>query len=111
MSQVERSVRRPAPVAGRDHSVTACEWRVGPPPTPEHRDELRIVQRIGRDGEVRYAVTWLSYVANHDCQWEYEPIPSSRDDAFFERCRFDEWEDAYQVAIRMPFDSTGAYVP
>lgn len=101
-----RAAHRPA--IRRDRvEVTACEWRLGQPGL----EELRIVERVQRSGEILYAVKWLSYVANHDYVWEWEPIPSSRDDAFFARCRFADWEAAYQVAIRMELDSTGAVIP
>jgi hypothetical protein len=73
--------------------------------------ELRIVERVNPpEGQIRYAVTWLGRVANHDCEWEWEPQPSSREDAFYKRCRFDDWEEAYQVAIRMPLEVNGRTV-
>jgi hypothetical protein len=97
---------RPAPIAGRRQDVTACEWRIG----EVGLEELRIVERAHPSG-MRYAVKWLSYVANWDYEWEFEPQPSSRDAAFFARCRFIDWETAYQIAIRMPLDSTGAHIP
>lgn len=98
--------RRPTPIPGRRQDVTACEWRIG----AAGLEELRIVERA-HPGSVRYAVKWLSYTANKNFEWEWEPIPSSRDSAYLERCRFDDWEAAYQVAIRMPLDSTGALRP
>ena len=30
--------------------------------------------------------------------WEYEPLPSSRDDEFYKRCRFDSLESAVAAA-------------
>lgn len=39
------------------------------------------------EGE-RWAVRNGSYCLNADNEWEYEPTPSSRDDAFYDRCRF-----------------------
>lgn len=32
-----------------------------------------------------------------DGEWEYEPLPSSRDDAFYSRCRFESLEAAVAV--------------
>lgn len=77
--------------------MTACEWRVGPPGL----DELRIVERVQLDGTVLYAVVRSGWVANRDREWEYEPIPSSRDDDFLLRCRFADWETAAVVAQHM----------
>jgi hypothetical protein len=34
---------------------------------------------------------------NKEGEWEYEPMPSSRDDDFFARCRWDTREEAYQA--------------
>ena len=31
---------------------------------------------------------------NHDAEWEWEPMPSSRDDDFYARCRFDTLAEA-----------------
>jgi len=36
----------------------------------------------------KWAVRKLGACLNHDGEWEYEPMPSSRDDAFLHRCRF-----------------------
>lgn len=77
--------------------MTACEWRVG----PAGLDEVRIVERAQRDGTILYAVTWRCWVASRDREWEHEPIPSSRDDDFIARCRFDNWPDAAYVAQHM----------
>ena len=37
---------------------------------------------------VRYAVRRGRGVLNVNAEWEFEPMPSSRDDAFYRRCRF-----------------------
>jgi hypothetical protein len=76
--------------------MTACEWRVG----PAGLDELRIVERA-HPGGVRYAVTWRGRVANRDREWEFEPLPSSRDDDFIARTRFGDWEEAAVIAQHM----------
>lgn len=34
---------------------------------------------------------------NKKGEWEYEPMPSSRDDAFYARCRFPSFEAAIQA--------------
>lgn len=45
----------------------------------------------------RYAVRDAPFCLNKNGQWEYEPMPSSRDDAFYERCRFDSFVDAMDM--------------
>lgn len=42
----------------------------------------------------RWAVRRGGYVLNAQKDWEYEPLPSSRDDAFYARCRFESLEAA-----------------
>lgn len=39
-------------------------------------------------GNDRWAVMWRAWVLNRDGKWEYEPSPSSRDDAFIARTRW-----------------------
>lgn len=45
----------------------------------------------------RYVVRQLSYCLNRDGEWEYEPQPSSRDDAFIDRCRFRSLDEAAET--------------
>ena len=39
-----------------------------------------------------------NYVLNRDGEWEYEPMPSSRDDDFFTRCRWPTAREAVAFA-------------
>lgn len=48
------------------------------------------------DGE-RWAVRWYGHCLTKTAEWEYEPMPSSRDDAFYARCRFDTLEQAVET--------------
>lgn len=50
--------------------------------------------------EAAWAIVRLSMNFNHDGEWEYEPLPSSRDDAFFKRCRW-TLEEAVDQAMRL----------
>lgn len=58
--------------------------------------EIRIEERIQRNGEQRWAVVLaVSGASGHgmpvlakDGEWELEPIPSSRTDAFLHRTRY-----------------------
>ena len=45
------------------------------------------------DGE-RWSVRFGGNCLNTDSEWEYEPRPSIRDDAFYQRCRFGSIADA-----------------
>jgi hypothetical protein len=56
--------------------------------------EVEAKRRRQRDGSSLWAVTYGSEVLNRNGEWEYEPIPSSRDDDFLRRCRFASLSDA-----------------
>lgn len=51
-----------------------------------------------RDNSVLYAIRQRGFCLNKQGDWEYEPIPSSRDDAFIARCRWADLEDAISAA-------------
>jgi hypothetical protein len=53
-----------------------------------------------RDGTYKYAVRQSGAVMSNSGQWEHEPIPSSRDDDFLARCRFDYWDDAAKAIVK-----------
>lgn len=38
------------------------------------------------------------YVLAKDGEWEVEPLPSSRDEEFYARCRFDTFDEALAAA-------------
>ena len=42
----------------------------------------------------RWTVRRQGSVLNKSGRWEFEPLPSSRDDAFYKRCRFNTLEQA-----------------
>lgn len=77
----------------------------------QHRDDEGSIERIMRapfiqrcrgiryDG-VRYSVNRGGYCLNVDGEWEWEPQPSSRDDAFFARCWFTSFEAATATLLR-----------
>lgn len=80
----------------------AVEWRIGPPDDFHAGwSEIRVVTILDREGHARFAVKMRGWTANHDAEWEYEPIPSRRDDDYLERCRWDDWGDAVRVADKM----------
>jgi len=54
-------------------------------------------RRYGK-GPVLWAVTRLNSCLNKSGEWEYEPQPSSRDDAFIARCRWTSLDEALAAA-------------
>lgn len=69
--------------------LQACQWWLVPPQIENAGAEtvtLELVQQ--RDGKFLYAIRKRGWVLNRRGKWEYEPIPSSRTDAFLKRCRF-----------------------
>ena len=46
------------------------------------------------EGPDKWAIKMGSHVLNKYGQWEYEPMPSSRDDEYLERCRYLTPEEA-----------------
>lgn len=82
-------------------SFTEIQWRWDPsqdangslPPIT-----IDLVRSI--DGVDRYAVRQSGACLNNRGQWELEPLPSSRDDRFLKRCRYDSWHDAARAIVR-----------
>jgi len=52
-------------------------------------DKYHFVIKVEDRGK-GWAVVDGPFVLTKDGDWEYEPNPSSRDDEFYERCRFSE---------------------
>lgn len=75
------------------------EWEVGRADYPGM--EVRIVRMESPFYEgIKWAVRWLGNCLDHDGEWELEPQPSSRDDEFYARCRFDTLEEAVAMAAK-----------
>ncbi len=54
-----------------------------------------VIDLVGNpENVVRWAIRQAGFCLNRKGDWEYEPIPSSRTEAFFKRCRFNTLEDA-----------------
>lgn len=64
------------------------------------------VQIAWRGPGDRWAVARRCFVLNRDGEWEYEPIPSSRDDAFKARTRFGHEEAWGAVRVWHEQEST-----
>ncbi len=57
-------------------------------------ERISIARRTYPDDQESWAVVRGDSVLNHELEWEYEPMPSSRDEAFFNRCRYHSKEEA-----------------
>lgn len=89
--------------------ITATAWRIGPP-RMVGQIEVRMMKGLPwptiRYGVYRAEATTVNGVdayyetLNKSGEWEHEPIPSSRDDDYIARCRWNNWEDAATAAIR-----------
>lgn len=70
-------------------------------PTSEHMGaEVKIQRARQLEGPDLWKVTKHGDCLNKAGEWEYEPLPSSRDDAFIARCRFASAADAIGAAIQ-----------
>jgi hypothetical protein len=58
------------------------------PPTREVPFAVTIDRCGQRFGPDLWAIRFKGMTMNHDGEWEWEPIPSSRDDEYLHRCRF-----------------------
>jgi len=43
---------------------------------------------------VKWAVLRGPLALNNEGEWEFEPMPSNRDDEYYKRCRYDTLDDA-----------------
>lgn len=68
-----------------------CAYEVG--------GEIKVELAKQQDGSELWAVRRFGTVLNKSGEWEYEPLPSSRDDAFLDRCRFESGSQAIDAAM------------
>ena len=52
------------------------------------------------NGDLLWAVRHNGNCLNKEYEWEYEPRPSSRDTAFFARCRWETAKLAYEAWLK-----------
>ncbi|HUS92188.1 MAG TPA: hypothetical protein VM695_10085 [Phycisphaerae bacterium] len=71
-------------------------WAIAP--LKLRRDDVTL-HRLGQiEGPDLYAVRNRGWCLARNGEWEWEPIPSSRDEAFMKRCRFPSFEAALKAA-------------
>lgn len=61
-------------------------------------DDIHIERAKQIYGPAKWAVRRMGECLNKSGEWEWEPMPSSRDDEFLERCRFASAEEAIRHA-------------
>lgn len=61
---------------------------------------ITIERRRGRDA-TKWAVVRNGLVLAKDGAWEYEPLPSNREDDFLARCRFDSIQEACDAVEKL----------
>lgn len=61
-------------------------------------DDIHIERAKQVEGPPKWAVRRMGECLNKQGEWEYEPMPSSRDDEFLARCRFDTAREALVAA-------------
>lgn len=76
-------------------------------PTRAH-DEIRIERARQMSGPDLWAVRYRGDVLNKQGEWEWEPMPSGRDEDFLARARFDSAEEGIAAAIRAREGKGGA---
>lgn len=78
-----------------------------PAPARAH-DEIRIERARQMSGPDLWAVRYRGDVLNKQGEWEWEPMPSGRDEDFLARARFATSDEAIAAAIRAREGKGGA---
>ena len=82
------------------HNTTIASYAL-----PDGSTIARQPRRKGPDGAeapALWSVTHLGNCLNRNSEWEHEPLPSSRDNDFFDRCRVFSPEEAHSHWARLP---------
>jgi hypothetical protein len=88
------ALRASAPIAGAEPCAYAID------------DDTRVEAARQKDGSVLWAVRRFGDCMSRAGEWEHEPLPSSRHDAFIARCRFPSAEAAIAAARGIGVRST-----
>lgn len=83
LREVDRAIADLASAASLLDGVSVQTYRIGAGPASI------TVERMGQiKGPDLWAVRQFGNVLNKQGEWEFEPMPSNRDDEFMTRCRF-----------------------
>ena len=69
------------------------------PASKPYVDEIKICRTRQIEGPDKWSVRRSGECLNKRGEWEWEPMPSSRDDDFMARCRFDSPGEAIEAAL------------
>lgn len=82
-------------------TVKITKYSVGGYPDPESINAHLYDVDVEYRGKGRWAVCWMGRCYDKDGVADYEPIPSSREDDWLDRFRFDSSDDALEVAKKV----------
>lgn len=73
---------------------------------PLHRknEEVNVELAVQRDGSRLWAIRYRGDVWTREGEWEWEPMPSGRDDAFLKRARW-TFDEAISEASRISLEA------
>lgn len=86
----------PSPV---NLGLQISEYQLAGDPRRRGMDDIKVCAVGQLKGKKKWAVRHMGNCLNKGGEWEYEPQPSSRDDAFLARCRFDTAMQAARAAV------------
>src|SRR6185503_10161215 len=66
---------------------------------------ITVCRRRQRGGSIMWAVRRAGFCLAKDGEWEWEPLPSSRDEEFLSRCRFFSYEEAISSLANLKGES------
>lgn len=81
-------------------TFSSTQWVYDPSVVVDPMHPITIETCRQRDGTILYAIRQAGAVFTRNAKWEFEPIPSSRTDAFIQRARFNTWEEAANLIIK-----------
>lgn len=90
-------------------SWTAVQWQYEPSVMVDRMHPITIDAVRDLQNIVRYAVRQAGECLSKTGEWEYEPMPSSRDDNFFSRFRFETWEEAAKTVEKFCSNGKGRF--
>lgn len=80
-------------------SFTAISWQYDESVRVDPQHPIRI-DLVRAPTTVRYVVRRAGDCLSKTGEWEYEPLPSSRDEEFIARCRFETFGEAAMAVER-----------
>jgi hypothetical protein len=100
LDKIERALRLLREAQGEEmpQGVEVTKYTIDGDPRRLGSDDIHIERAKQIEGPPKWAVRRMGECLNKQGEWEWEPMPSSRDDEFLTRCRFDSAKDAIRAA-------------